>query len=41
VQEKKEGTKSHTFVLVESVEKIIGMNNFAKEAKINNREIAC
>jgi len=40
---KKEGTRSHTFVLVVSVgirQEVIDMNNFTKEARINNPEIA-
>jgi len=39
VQEKKK-KQDRTLVLVELVEKVIDMNNFAKEAEINNLEIA-
>jgi len=39
VQEKKK-KQDRTLVLVELVEKVIDMNNFAKEAGINNLEIA-
>jgi len=39
VQEKKK-EQDRTLILVELIEKVIDMNNFAKEAGINNPEIA-